>query len=123
MESAKTYLVAYAIPLEDLESKNSEIQKQSRAVIKRESGTSQWPSSEALLGDLDAAISDLTRAPCLSSPANSHRKSPWRRSQAFDIKGLAQVSLMDCVIFLNGCIKTDTAEGVKIQYHDLKIII
>ncbi|KAJ6971599.1 hypothetical protein NC653_032195 [Populus alba x Populus x berolinensis] len=37
MESAKTYLVAYAIPLEDLESENSEIQKQSRAVISVES--------------------------------------------------------------------------------------
>jgi hypothetical protein len=56
------------------------------------------------------------------SPANSHSKSPWRRSQAFDIKGLAQVSLMDCVIFLNGCIKTDTTKGVKIQYHAARMI-
>ncbi|CAI9772682.1 unnamed protein product [Fraxinus pennsylvanica] len=36
-----------------------------------------------LLRDPDAAISDATRALCLSSPPNSHSKSLWRRSQAY----------------------------------------
>lgn len=40
-----------------------------------------------LLNDPNAAISDTTRALCLSSPANSHSKSLWRRSQAYDMKG------------------------------------
>lgn len=74
------------------------------------------------LGNPDAAISDLTRALCLSTPANSHSKSLWRRSQAFDIKRLAKESLMDCVMFLNGCIKTETAKGVKIPYHAARMI-
>ncbi|KAJ6939803.1 hypothetical protein NC651_006077 [Populus alba x Populus x berolinensis] len=75
-----------------------------------------------LLGNPDAAISDLTRALCLSTPANSHSKSLWRRSQAFDIKGLAKESLMDCVMFLNGSIKTETAKGVRIPYHAARMI-
>ncbi|KAG6786472.1 hypothetical protein POTOM_008076 [Populus tomentosa] len=75
-----------------------------------------------LLGNPDAAISDLTRALCLSTPANSHSKSLWRRSQAFDIKRLAKESLMDCVMFLNGCIKTETAKGVRIPYHAARMI-
>lgn len=74
------------------------------------------------LGNPDAAISDLTRALCLSTPANSHSKSLWRRSQAFDIKRLAKESLMDCVMYLNGCIKTETAKGVKIPYHAARMI-
>jgi tetratricopeptide (TPR) repeat protein len=74
------------------------------------------------LGNPDAAISDLTRALCLSTPANSHSKSLWRRSQAFDIKRLAKESLVDCVMFLNGCIKTETAKGVKIPYHAARMI-
>ncbi|KAG5251213.1 Tetratricopeptide repeat protein [Salix suchowensis] len=75
-----------------------------------------------LLGDPDAAISDLTRALCLSTPANSHSKSLWRRSQAFDRKRLAKESLMDCVMFLNSCVKTETAKGVKIPYHAARMI-
>ncbi|KAJ6404923.1 hypothetical protein OIU84_012989 [Salix udensis] len=75
-----------------------------------------------LLGEPDAAISDLTRALCLSTPANSHSKSLWRRSQAFDRKSLAKESLMDCVMFLNSCVKTETAKGVKIPYHAARMI-
>ncbi|KAJ6391219.1 hypothetical protein OIU77_025247 [Salix suchowensis] len=75
-----------------------------------------------LLGDPDAAISDLTRALCLSTPVNSHSKSLWRRSQAFDRKRLAKESLMDCVMFLNSCVKTETAKGVKIPYHAARMI-
>ncbi|XP_019088296.1 PREDICTED: uncharacterized protein LOC104725160 isoform X3 [Camelina sativa] len=55
-----------------------------------------------LLGDVDAAISDCTRALCLSEPVNSHGKSLWTRSRAYDIKGLSRESLMDCIMFVNG---------------------
>ncbi|XP_038716254.1 uncharacterized protein LOC120009659 [Tripterygium wilfordii] len=58
-----------------------------------------------LLGDPDSAISDSTRALCLSNPTNSHGKSLWRRSQAYDMKGLAKESLMDCIMFIDGCNK------------------
>ncbi|KAL1207890.1 hypothetical protein V5N11_015510 [Cardamine amara subsp. amara] len=54
-----------------------------------------------LLGDVDAAISDCTRALCLSEPVNSHGKSLWTRSRAYDIKGLSRESLMDCIMFVN----------------------
>ncbi|VVB01958.1 unnamed protein product [Arabis nemorensis] len=55
-----------------------------------------------LLGLVDAAISDCTRALCLSEPVNSHGKSLWTRSRAYDIKGLSRESLMDCIMFVNG---------------------
>ncbi|CAH8359753.1 unnamed protein product [Eruca vesicaria subsp. sativa] len=54
-----------------------------------------------LMGDADAAISDCTRALCLSEPVNSHGKSLWTRSKAYDIKGLSRESLMDCIMFVN----------------------
>ncbi|OWM80650.1 uncharacterized protein LOC116209849 [Punica granatum] len=54
-----------------------------------------------VLGDHDGAIRDTTRALCLSDPPNSHGKSLWRRSQAYDMKGMAKESLMDCVMFIN----------------------
>ncbi|KAL6013186.1 hypothetical protein ACLOJK_003678 [Asimina triloba] len=55
-----------------------------------------------LLREAEKAASDATRALCLAAPANSHRKSLWRRSQAYDMMGLAKESLMDCVVFVNG---------------------
>ncbi|XP_024013169.1 uncharacterized protein LOC18020497 [Eutrema salsugineum] len=55
-----------------------------------------------LLGYVDAAISDCTRALCLSEPVNSHGKSLWTRSRAYEIKGLSRESLMDCIMFVNG---------------------
>ncbi|PIA33060.1 hypothetical protein AQUCO_04200068v1 [Aquilegia coerulea] len=57
-----------------------------------------------LLKNAEAAISDSTRALSLSNPINSHNKSLWRRSQAYDMKGLAKESLMDCLMFVNGFI-------------------
>lgn len=53
-----------------------------------------------LLSDAEAAISDTTRALCLSHVACPHSKSLWRRSQAYDMKGLARESLMDVVGFM-----------------------
>lgn len=54
-----------------------------------------------VLGDPGSVIRDATRALCLSDPPNSHGKSLWRRSQAYDMKGMAKESLMDCVMFIN----------------------
>ena len=67
-------------------------------------------------------LPSVARVLFLYTPANSHSKSLWRRSQTFDIKGLTKGSLMDHIIFLNGCIKTDTTIGVKIQYHAARMI-
>ncbi|KAK6939690.1 hypothetical protein RJ641_029221, partial [Dillenia turbinata] len=76
-----------------------------------------------LLRDADSAIRDSTRALCLSSPPNSHSKSLWRRSQAYDMKGLAKESLVDCVKFISCCIKSAQAtDGVKVPYYAARMI-
>ncbi|XP_075652564.1 uncharacterized protein LOC142622889 [Castanea sativa] len=75
-----------------------------------------------LLRDPDCAISDSTRALCLATPANSHSKSLWRRSQAYDMKALAKESLMDCIMFINGCIKSGVTKRVKIPYYAARMI-
>ncbi|KAJ7966554.1 Tetratricopeptide repeat protein like [Quillaja saponaria] len=78
-----------------------------------------------LLKDPDSAISDSTRALCLSNPANSHSKSLWRRSQAYDMKGMAKESLMDCLMFINGSVKSSTddhTKRVKIPYQASRMI-
>lgn len=75
-----------------------------------------------LLRDPDAVIRDTTRALCLTTPPNSHSKSLWRRSQAYDMKGLAKESLMDCIMFLNCCIQQKSTNYVKIPYHAARMI-
>ncbi|KAI6689096.1 hypothetical protein NL676_025924 [Syzygium grande] len=77
-----------------------------------------------LLGDADSAIRDTTRALCLSSPANSHCKSLWRRSQAYDMKGLSRESLMDCLLFVDGCMRSEKKRGkrAKIPYYAARMI-
>ncbi|MBA0701262.1 hypothetical protein Goari_027170 [Gossypium aridum] len=75
-----------------------------------------------LLRDPDAAIGDSTRALCLSNPTNSHGKSLWRRSQAYDMKGLAKESLMDCIMFINSVTTTTTNKRVKIPYYAARMI-
>lgn len=75
-----------------------------------------------LLRDPDAAIIDSTRALCLSIPTNSHGKSLWRRSQAYDMKGLAKESLMDCIMFINSVTTTTTNKRVKIPYYAARMI-
>nr|TKV97543.1 hypothetical protein SEVIR_9G501600v2 [Setaria viridis] len=49
--------------------------------------------------DADAAVSDATRALALARPANAHARSLWRRAQAYDMKGMARESLLDCLAF------------------------
>ncbi|XP_077233430.1 uncharacterized protein LOC143875712 [Tasmannia lanceolata] len=75
-----------------------------------------------LLKDVEAAISDATRALCLSNPVNSHKKSLWRRSQAYDMKGLAKESLMDCIMFVNGCSMLKDRKHVKVPYYASRMI-
>ncbi|KAG5542036.1 hypothetical protein RHGRI_021769 [Rhododendron griersonianum] len=75
-----------------------------------------------LLNDPDSAISDTTRALSLSTPVNSHCKSLWRRSQAYDMKGLAKESLMDCLMFVNRFIGSETTKHVKIPYYAARMI-
>ncbi|XP_026394189.1 uncharacterized protein LOC113289203 [Papaver somniferum] len=75
-----------------------------------------------LLREPDLAISDSTRALSLSYPTNSHNKSLWRRSQAYDMKGLAKESLMDCIMFVNGLISSDYKENAKVPYYASRMI-
>ncbi|KAF8673697.1 hypothetical protein HU200_048446 [Digitaria exilis] len=49
--------------------------------------------------DAGAAVSDATRALSLARPANAHARSLWRRAQAYDMKGMARESLLDCLAF------------------------
>ncbi|XP_043709062.1 uncharacterized protein LOC122658213 [Telopea speciosissima] len=77
-----------------------------------------------LLRDPETAISDSTRALCLSRPANSHGKSLWRRSQAYDMKGgLEKESLIDSIVFVNGCCITSMeTKRVKVPYYAVRLI-
>lgn len=84
-----------------------------------------------LLGEANDAISDTTKALSLSSPTNSHAKSLWRRSQAYDMKGLAKESLMDCIMFVNCCFKMDHTslsssssmkKNMRIPYYAVRMI-
>ncbi|XP_057503743.1 uncharacterized protein LOC130787380 [Actinidia eriantha] len=72
-----------------------------------------------LLSEPDKAISDTTRALSLSNPVNSHGKSLWRRSQAYDMKGLAKESLRDCLMFINVCFRS---KQEKIPYYAARMI-
>ncbi|MED6218565.1 hypothetical protein PIB30_027904 [Stylosanthes scabra] len=71
-----------------------------------------------VLKNPESAISDSTRALCLSNPANRHMKSLWRRSQAYDMKGMAKESLLDCIMFMNTCI----IKSKNIPYHAARMI-
>ncbi|KAL1540353.1 hypothetical protein AAHA92_24716 [Salvia divinorum] len=74
------------------------------------------------LRDGDAAIRDATRALCLSSPPNSHDMSLWIRAQAYDMKGMAKESLMDCIVFMNVCIRSGGGSGLRILYYVVRMI-
>ncbi|KAG6400336.1 hypothetical protein SASPL_137162 [Salvia splendens] len=74
------------------------------------------------LRDGDAAISDATRALCLSSPPNSHGISLWIRAQAYDMKGMAKESLMDCIVFMNVCISSGGGSGHRVLYYVVRMI-
>ena len=75
-----------------------------------------------LLRNTEAAISDATRALCLSNAASPHGKSLWRRSQAYDMKGLAKESLMDCLVFASDWLKSEKCKGTKIPYYASRMI-
>ncbi|KAK1317082.1 hypothetical protein QJS10_CPA05g01258 [Acorus calamus] len=76
-----------------------------------------------LLRETDEAISDATRALSLSRPANSHAKSLWRRSQAYNAKGLAKESLLDCLMFINVFFGSDEKRRCdKVPYYAIRMI-
>ncbi|XP_058081376.1 uncharacterized protein LOC131229431 [Magnolia sinica] len=75
-----------------------------------------------LLREADKAVSDATRALCLATPANSHKKSLWRRSQAYDMKGLGKESLIDCVVFVNGWFGLNERKKGKVPYYASRMI-
>lgn len=72
-----------------------------------------------LLRKAEAAISDTTRAICLSRRVRSQRKSLWRRSQAYDMKGLSKESLMDCLKFISSRMQSKhrSSKSLKIPYY------
>lgn len=71
-----------------------------------------------LLRDPEAAISDTTRALCLSKQGSPHSRSLWRRSQAYDMMGLAKESLIDCLLFVSCQIKLKE----KIPYYAARMM-
>ncbi|XP_073014269.1 uncharacterized protein [Typha latifolia] len=77
-----------------------------------------------LLRQPDAAIGDATRALALASPANRHAKSLWRRSQAYDMKGMAKESLMDCLVFvkLRWLNEGEEERQEKVPYYVVRMI-
>lgn len=70
-----------------------------------------------LLNMPESAVSDTTRALCLSGEVTPHSKSLWRRSQAYDMLGLEKESLMDCLTFVGSRMKSKHTKRVKIPYY------
>ncbi|KAJ1414510.1 Tetratricopeptide-like helical domain superfamily [Sesbania bispinosa] len=78
---------------------------------------------QLLLGDPEGAVSDTTRALCLSNMTGLHSKSLWRRSQAYDMKGLAKESLMDCLMFISNRFESrHMTKGFKIPYYAARMV-
>ncbi|XP_028760530.1 uncharacterized protein LOC114719229 isoform X2 [Neltuma alba] len=75
-----------------------------------------------VLRDAEAAISDTTRALSLSHVAFPHSKSLWRRSQAYDMKGLAKESLMDCLAFIRSRFRSQKTKTFKIPYYAARML-
>lgn len=73
-----------------------------------------------LLKKAESAISDATRALCLSGVDDPHGKSLWRRSQAYDLKGSARESLMDCLAFVDQRIQHSSTE--RVPYYAAQMI-
>ncbi|KAL9245825.1 hypothetical protein vseg_019430 [Gypsophila vaccaria] len=76
-----------------------------------------------LLKDPKCAISDTSRAISLSSK-HPHSKSLWRRSQAYDMLGLARESLMDCLMFVscNNCDKSKRRGRLGLPFYTNRLI-
>uniref|UniRef100_A0A7N0SYP8 ARM repeat N-terminal plant domain-containing protein n=1 Tax=Kalanchoe fedtschenkoi TaxID=63787 RepID=A0A7N0SYP8_KALFE len=73
-----------------------------------------------MMKNADEAISDATRALCLGGGGGGMQcKSLWRRAQAYDMKGLAKESLLDCLMFVNGI---EQGGGVKVPYYAARMI-
>ncbi|KAI9165685.1 hypothetical protein LWI28_018688 [Acer negundo] len=87
--------------------------------LKQRGNQKFWSQCYLVLKKTKAAISDTTRALCLSGTVRVHSKSLWRRSQAYDMIGLAKQSLMDCLTFISSrSMKSKhTKRRVKIPYY------
>ncbi|CAL1395914.1 unnamed protein product [Linum trigynum] len=70
-----------------------------------------------VVGDVDGAISDSTRAISLSSTADGNR-SLWRRAKGYEMKGMAKECLMDCIMYVSGCVKMERRRGVGVIPYD-----
>lgn len=75
-----------------------------------------------LVKEAESAIRDTTRALCLSGVTAPHVKSLWRRSQAYDMKGLARQSLMDCLMFVNQRSKLKGKKVKIIPYYAVRML-
>ncbi|XP_069150708.1 uncharacterized protein [Solanum lycopersicum] len=77
-----------------------------------------------ILGEAELAISDTTRALSLSGEMRPHIKSLWRRSQAYHMKGLARLSLIDCLMFINERSKLNGNKSStrKIPYYAMRML-
>ncbi|KAF3794271.1 Tetratricopeptide repeat protein 1 [Nymphaea thermarum] len=75
-----------------------------------------------MLGEAIAAVRDTTRALCLSSPVNSHAKSLWRRSQAYDMLGCCKESLTDCMMYVNGGPASKDGKNVRVPHYAARMI-
>ncbi|CAI9111322.1 OLC1v1011524C1 [Oldenlandia corymbosa var. corymbosa] len=75
-----------------------------------------------LLTEAGLAISDATRAVCLSGSVRPHLKSLWRRSQAYDMLGMARHSLMDCLMFINHKTQFKTKRNIKVPYYAVRML-
>ncbi|KAF3443544.1 hypothetical protein FNV43_RR13230 [Rhamnella rubrinervis] len=67
-------------------------------LLLKDPDTSNRAQCQLLLKDPDSAISDSTRALCLSTPVNSHCRSLWRRSQAYDMKVGGHQACQDSIL-------------------------
>ncbi|KAL3525631.1 hypothetical protein ACH5RR_014003 [Cinchona calisaya] len=75
-----------------------------------------------LLREAELAISDTTHALCLSGAMHPHTKSLWRRSQAYDMLGMARQSFLDCLMFINQRTKFKAKSHVRIPYHVVRML-
>ncbi|XP_027078397.1 uncharacterized protein [Coffea arabica] len=74
-----------------------------------------------LLREAKLAISDTTRALCLSGALGPHSNSLWRRSQAYDMLGMARQSMVDCLMLINQWTKFKAKGHVKIPYYAVRM--
>ncbi|CAI0464879.1 unnamed protein product [Linum tenue] len=76
-----------------------------------------------VVGDVEGAISDSTRAISLSAAGttgNCHgrNRSLWRRAKGYERKGMAKECLMDCIMYVSGCVRMERRRGGGVIPYD-----